>query len=126
MSTLNVSNITDGTTTVGTSYVVNGSAKAWVSFNGSGTLSIGDSFSTSSVNDDGTGAYTVNWSSAFASANYSSTSMSRMGSSQSAALVGIKDSTAQSASACPVFTLTPSVGTADATMCNITANGELA
>ena len=41
MSTLNVSNITDGTTTVGTSYVVNGSAKAWVSINhNSGTPSI--------------------------------------------------------------------------------------
>ena len=40
MSTLNVSNITDGTTTVGTSYVVNGSAKAWVTFNGTGTVAI--------------------------------------------------------------------------------------
>jgi len=38
MSTLNVSNITDGTDTVGTSYVVNGSAKAWVNFNGTGTI----------------------------------------------------------------------------------------
>jgi len=38
MSTLNVSNITDGTTTVGTNYVVNGSAKAWVNFNGTGTM----------------------------------------------------------------------------------------
>ena len=38
MSTLNVSNITDGTDTVGTSYVVNGSAKAWAAYNGQGTV----------------------------------------------------------------------------------------
>ena len=38
MSTLNVSNITDGTTTVGTSYVVNGSAKAYSTQQGDGTL----------------------------------------------------------------------------------------
>ena len=30
MSTIDVANITDGTDTVATSYVVNGSAKAWV------------------------------------------------------------------------------------------------
>ena len=32
MSTLNVSNISDGTDTVETGYVVNGSAKAWAEF----------------------------------------------------------------------------------------------
>ena len=37
MSTLNVSNISDGTDTVETGYVVNGSAKAWVNTNSGGS-----------------------------------------------------------------------------------------
>ena len=51
MSTLNVSNITDGTDTVGTSYVVNGSAKAWVSINQTSGLVVNSSFNTSSSVD---------------------------------------------------------------------------
>ena len=54
MSTLNVSNITDGTTTVGTSYVVNGSAKAY-GVNGSSSINM--SFNLSSFTDQGTGRY---------------------------------------------------------------------
>ena len=77
MSTLNVSNITDGTTTVGTSYVVNGSAKAWVNFNGTGTVAIRDSFNISSLADNGTGVYTITFTNAFSDANYAPPSMTR-------------------------------------------------
>ena len=73
MSTLNVANITDGTTTVATGYVVNGSAKAWVSFTGTGTVTIQDSFEMSSITDRGVGLYTVNFSSAFDNALYACT-----------------------------------------------------
>ena len=67
MSTLSVSNITDGTATVGTSYVVNGSAKAWVSINhNSGTPSIqSGSLNISSITDSNTGLVTVTNISAF-------------------------------------------------------------
>ena len=51
-----------------------GRAKAWVNFNGTtntgGNCDIRDSFNVSSVTDEGTGAYTVNFSTAMASANY--------------------------------------------------------
>lgn len=70
MSTLNVSNITDGTTTVGTSYVVNGSAKAWVNFNGEGTIAARDSFNVSSLTDNGTGSHAYNLTNAMNNANY--------------------------------------------------------
>ena len=50
-----------------------GLAKAWVNFNGTGTLAIGDSLNISSVTDAGTGDYDINISNAFASANYSAT-----------------------------------------------------
>jgi len=58
MSTLSVSNITDGTTTVGTEYVVNGSAKAWASYNGTGTVSTRQSFNVTSMIDVSTGTFT--------------------------------------------------------------------
>ena len=71
MSTLVVSNINDGTTTVPATYVTNGSAKAWVNFNGTGTVATRDSFNVSSLTDNGTGLYTNNFSSAMGNANYS-------------------------------------------------------
>ena len=46
-------------------------AKAWVNFNGSGTVAIRDSYNVSSITDNSTGNYTVNFSTAMANANYS-------------------------------------------------------
>ena len=45
-------------------------AKAWVNFNGTGTVAIRGSFNVSSITDDGTGLYTVNFTNALADANY--------------------------------------------------------
>ena len=70
MSTLVVSNINDGTTTVPATYVTNGSAKAWVNFNGSGTIAARDSLNLSSLTDNGIGDYTFNFSSNMANGNY--------------------------------------------------------
>ena len=75
MSTLNVSNISDGTTSVGTGYVVNGSAKAWVNWNGTGTVAIRDSLNVASITDNSTGDYTTNISSAMGNANYCYTAL---------------------------------------------------
>ena len=70
MSTLNVSNITDGTDTVRTSYVLNGSAKAWVNWDGTGTIAVRDSLNVSSLTDQTTGQYEVNFSSNMANTSY--------------------------------------------------------
>jgi hypothetical protein len=70
MSTLTVSNISDATTTVGTSYVVNGSSKAWVNFDGTGTIAARDSFNVSSLTDQGTGAYDVSFTNSMANDDY--------------------------------------------------------
>jgi hypothetical protein len=45
--------------------------QAWVNFNGTGTPSIRDSYNVSSITDDGTGLYTVNFSNSMANGNYS-------------------------------------------------------
>ena len=51
--------------------VINGSAKAWVNFNGSGTVAIRRAFNVSSITDNGTGNYTVNFTTAMPDINYS-------------------------------------------------------
>jgi len=44
--------------------------RAWVNFNGTGTVSIRASGNVSSITDNGTGNYTVNFTTALADANY--------------------------------------------------------
>ena len=48
-------------------------AKAWVNFNGTGTVAIRESFNVSSITDNGTGNYTVNFTTAMPDANYVAT-----------------------------------------------------
>lgn len=71
MSTLNTINITNGTDSITVEGAVKGSAKAWVNFNGTGTVAIRASYNVSSITDNGTGDYTVNFTTALADANYS-------------------------------------------------------
>lgn len=54
---------------VPTTTVINGSAKAWVNFNGT-TASIRASYNVSSITRNGAGDYTVNFSTAMPDANY--------------------------------------------------------
>jgi len=49
--------------------------RAWVNFNGTGTVAIRASFNVSSITDNGTGDYTVNFTTAMPDANYSSTAL---------------------------------------------------
>lgn len=45
--------------------------RAWVNFNGTGTVAIRASFNVSSITDNGTGDYTVNFTNAMPDVNYS-------------------------------------------------------
>jgi hypothetical protein len=44
--------------------------RAWVNFNGTGTVAIRQSFNVSSITDNGVGNYVVNFTTAMADANY--------------------------------------------------------
>lgn len=70
MSTITASNLNDGTTTVATTYVTNGSAKAWINLNGSGTIAARDSLNISSTTDLGNGYYRPNFASNMSSDTY--------------------------------------------------------
>jgi hypothetical protein len=80
MSTILVDNLT-GKTSAGSITVTSeggaatqslqqGLAKAWVNFNGTGTIASRDSLNVSGLVDNGTGDYTVNFSSSFNAADY--------------------------------------------------------
>jgi hypothetical protein len=47
-----------------------GVCRAWVNFNGTGTVAIRASFNVTSITDNGTGDYTVNFTTAMTDANY--------------------------------------------------------
>jgi len=49
--------------------------RAWVNFNGTGTVAIRASFNVSSITDNGVGNYTVNFTNAMPDANYSVSGM---------------------------------------------------
>ena len=69
MSTLKVNTITD--TSGGTSNLsIPGAAKAWVNFDGTGTVAIQDDYNVASITDNGVGLYTVTFTNAMANANY--------------------------------------------------------
>ena len=73
MSTLKLDTIAsrDGTESTDVTNVINGSAKAWVNFNGTGTVAIRKSFNVSSITDGGVGIYTVNFTNALEDVDYS-------------------------------------------------------
>lgn len=53
-------------------------ARAWVNFNGTGTVAIRASGNVSSITDNGTGVYTVNFTAAMPDANYSAIASSNL------------------------------------------------
>ncbi len=71
-SELRVNTLKDaaGNNSIATSFVASGSAKAWVDFNGSGTIAIRDSFSVSSITDNGTSDYTTTFASAMSNDDF--------------------------------------------------------
>ena len=85
-------------------------AKAWVNFNGTGTVAIRSSYNVSSITDSGTGSYVVNLSTATSDANYSVA-----GSVAGSAITHFKtnQSATRTTSACPVYSLNSSHSVAD-------------
>ena len=71
-SILRVDTLTDASSGNSTamSTIFNGTAKVWVNFDGTGTIAIRDDTNAASLTDEGTGDYTVNFTSAMTDANY--------------------------------------------------------
>lgn len=75
-SELRVNTIKDasGNNSVATSFVANGSAKAWINFNGASTGAVGDydrdSFNIAVILDNGSGSYNLGFTTNMGNANY--------------------------------------------------------
>jgi hypothetical protein len=87
--------------------------RAWVNFNGTGTVAIRASGNVSSITDNGTGNYTVNFTTALADANYSVTALSSRDASTSNIITQI-DGTTFTSSACRIRTFDLANGGQDA------------
>ena len=71
MSTINVSNLNDGTTTVATTYITNGSSKVWGSIDQDSTgHPTYDSFNVSGTVDNNTGKTAISFTSSMGNADY--------------------------------------------------------
>ena len=79
---------------------------AWVNFNGTGTVAIRDSENVSSITDNSTGNYMVNFSTNLANSNYAITLGSMQGGAGRG--IGIDTTTVPSVSRFRVFTTTSS------------------
>jgi len=71
-SILRVNTLTDASSNNSTamSTINQGTAKAWVNFNGQNTIAARDSFNLASLTDNGDGDYTITFSNNMANANY--------------------------------------------------------
>jgi hypothetical protein len=79
--------------------------RAWVNFNGTGTVAIRASGNVSSITDNGTGDYTVNFTTAMPDANYNVCgAASRTSAATSIGFLGPSATTTVTASVCQVMT----------------------
>ena len=117
MSTIKTETLsTPSNATVPVDTVVNGTAKAWVNFNGTGTVAIRRAFNVASITDNATGKYTVNFTTAMADANYALAGFSTFGANTApASALSAGNDFAPSTSSCTVKSSnTTSGGTQDA------------
>ena len=121
-SELRVNTLKDasGNNSIATSFVAGGSAKAWGNFDGTASgAAARDSFNVSGMTDNGTGDYTVTYSSALSDANYSTPS------SAYNRFVGVTSAARQTASACRLDCITISANS-DYSVINVGMLGDLA
>ena len=101
-----------GTQSVPVATVAQGSAKAWVNFNGTGTVAIRASFNVTSITDNGTGEYTVNFTAAIQDANYSTQLTCQGSAGTSRVFCAVKLGVPQTASSVAVIAIDEPAGAA--------------
>ena len=86
---LTISTLNDSSGVLATQNGMSGIAKAWVNFNGITTTTIRGSFNVSSITRNGSGDYTVNFTTAMPDANYSASALGFAGTGLLASSGGI-------------------------------------
>ena len=113
MSTIKADNIANlsGVSTTVTS-VVYGSAKAWVNFNGTGTVAVRGAYNVSSITDNAIGDYTINFFTALGTANYCAVGMAQREAANDEVNLSIKQGVTPTTSALRIRAVTPSSNSA--------------
>ena len=116
MSTLRVNTLANqgGTQSTAIENAINGSAKAWVNFDGTGTVAIRTSYNVSSITDNGTGLFGINFINAMPDADYVIVGgCNRENNSNSPGVCGIRRDTASTTTVANVSTSDDSGTTID-------------
>lgn len=95
-------------------------ARAWVNFNGTGTVAIRASGNVSSITDSGAGTYRVNFATALPDANYTVTAMHSFSQNTSSSTIvgGQSAGVPQTTTFCDIYTLSPP-SLVDPLFCNV-------
>lgn len=86
---------------------------AYINFNGTGTIAIRDSFNVTSITDNGTADYTINWANAFPSSTYVPVSMGKATALNQGNTLSFHYSTAPTTNALRVYSYNIGSGTTD-------------
>lgn len=86
---LTISTLNDSSGVLATQNGMTGIAKAWVNFNGNATPSINASFNVSSITRNQTADYTINYTTAMPSANYTVIAPNTLATSSGTAQIGL-------------------------------------
>ena len=108
---------------IATNYVVEGSEKVWMNFNGTGTVAIRDSFNTSSIIDVSTGRYRPNYTNSF---NYAADYAFHVTSGVLGATWGLQQLSTHTASSTEFILYNTGAGATDNSIVPCTARGDLA
>ena len=104
-----------------------GLAKAWIDFNGTGTVAIADSFNITSITDNTTGDYSVTIANDMGNANYVHAGNSGGANSTSVgAVYAFDQGTARTTTLFRVYLLNASANPVDTPTVNIIVSGDLA
>ncbi len=87
--------------------------RAWVNFNGTGTVATRGSGNVSSISDNGTGTYTVNFTNALSDANYSVVATTNRTSAVNGTILNIDSGTTPTTSAVRLITFRVTTGIFD-------------
>jgi len=109
---------------IATNYVVEGSAKAWVNFDGTGTIAARDSLNLSSLTDAGGGNYGITVSSAFGNSDYMAAGMSQ--DTGAGDFVGINGSTPPTTTAFRFYNFNNTSSVVDTARVFVAFHGDLA
>lgn len=112
-TTVTATTLSDGTNSTSATNCISGSAKAWVSWNGT-SGSIFASYNVSSVTRTGTGTYSINFTSAFADTSYCAVMGGNMRNSGGENIVNQDFNSTKTTSLLPIRTMLSGGSVADA------------